>query len=305
MKKFTVLIMSVILCLFFASCNEKISIKFPFESSDVEQIEMFHYFNPAEAEKKIITNSEDIENIYNVFEGISLKDKATEPVAGGSATSFRFYLSDGTSYEIIYSEIAVKSGRIKTTGMEKDYFTSANIGASWKDYNYETINASEDELPSLYSKQNSEKPEYDVIPMVMVNNKLYYDTGKESSIDGRCGVMDGEITSTVDGSQIPTENNQSNFGTGFEYQYGANDTIEIFMNGKWIVFEHREGTGSQVRFGNRMVNADKLSKETIEWLAWYNSLSEEQQKAISYIPPDLYDEFDFADTEDADAPITE
>ena len=39
----------------------------------------------------------------------------------------------------------------------------------------------------------------------MVNNKLYYDTGKESTLDGRCGVMDGKIISTVDGSEIPTK----------------------------------------------------------------------------------------------------
>ena len=47
--------------------------------------------------------------------------------------------------------------------------------------------------------------------MVMVDGKLYHDTGKESTISGRCGVMDGEITSTVDGSEIPTKDNQSNF----------------------------------------------------------------------------------------------
>ena len=35
--------------------------------------------------------------------------------------------------------------------------------------------------------------------------------------------MDGEITSTVDGTEIPTEDNQSNFGSGFGYQYGADD----------------------------------------------------------------------------------
>lgn len=40
--------------------------------------------------------------------------------------------------------------------------------------------------------------------MVMVDGKLYYDTGKESTISGRCGVMDGEITSSVDGFEIPT-----------------------------------------------------------------------------------------------------
>jgi len=52
--------------------------------------------------------------------------------------------------------------------------------------------------------------------------------------------MDGEITSTVDGTEIPTEDNQSNFGSGFGYQYRADDTIEIYMNEKWFVFEYRE-----------------------------------------------------------------
>ena len=81
---------------------------------------------------------------------------------------------------------------------------------------------------------------WDRIPMVKINDKLYYDTGKESTAKGRCGNMDGQITSTVDGSEIPTENNQSNFGSGFGYQYGMDDTIEIFMNDKWFVFENRE-----------------------------------------------------------------
>ncbi len=83
---------------------------------------------------------------------------------------------------------------------------------------------------------------WDRIPMVMVNDKLYYDTGRESTIEMRCGNMDGEITSSVDGTQIPTQNNESNFGSGFGFQYGSEeDTIEVYMNEKWIVFEYREG----------------------------------------------------------------
>ena len=93
---------------------------------------------------------EDIEEIYQTFESVSLKDKTTEPTAGGSVTSFRFNLSDGTSYEVIYSEVAVKSGRVITTGMEQDFFTSAGIGAFWGSYDYEVTTASEDELPALY-----------------------------------------------------------------------------------------------------------------------------------------------------------
>ena len=90
------------------------------------------------------------------------------------------------------------------------------------------------------SKQEEADTMYDRISMIRVNDKLYYDTGRESTISGRCGNMDGEITSTVDGTEIPTEDNQSNFGSGFGYQYGADDTIEIYMNEKWFIFEYRE-----------------------------------------------------------------
>lgn len=86
-----------------------------------------------------------------------------------------------------------------------------------------------------------EAEQWDLIPMVMVNGELYLDTGFESTVQGRCGVMDGEITSTVDGSEQPTENNQSNFGSGYGYQYGASEgTIEIFMNEKWWIFATEE-----------------------------------------------------------------
>ena len=143
--------------------------------------------------------------------------------------------------------------------------------------------------------------EWDKIPMVMVDGKLYYDTGKESGIDGRCAMMDGEITSSVDGPETPAADNQSNFGTGYGYQYGADDTIELLINGKWIVFEHREGEGSQVRFGDRWIDKDSLSQETLDWLNWYNGLSELDQLAVSAIPADLLEASGISGTEDAEA----
>lgn len=91
----------------------------------------------------------------------------------------------------------------------------------------------------IITEQEEEK--WDLIPMVMVDGKLYLDTGMESSVEARCGVMDGEITSTVDGTQKPTKDGESNFGTGYEYQYGPQEgTIEIFMNEKWWVFATEE-----------------------------------------------------------------
>lgn len=77
----------------------------------------------------------------------------------------------------------------------------------------------------------------DRIPMVMVDGTLYLDTGKESTLEHTCGTMDGEITSTVEPGQRPTVDGQSNFGSGYSYQYGAWGTIEVLMDDTWWVFE--------------------------------------------------------------------
>lgn len=42
-----------------------------------------------------------------------------------------------------------------------------------------------------------------------------------------------------------------------------------------------------IEYNGSLYNVSDLSEETIEWLEWYNSLTEEDQKTISYIPPDL------------------
>ncbi len=62
-----------------------------------------------------------------------------------------------------------------------------------------------------------------------------------------------------------------------------------------------EETKSQVAFGGRWVDEAALSEETLQWLAWYNSLPEEEQLAISAIPADLLEEAGITATEDAAA----
>lgn len=146
-KKVIVATLTVMLCLSLSACNQTEKIDLPFELSEVENVEMFHFIDPMDAEKKTVTGQEDIEDIYTLLENISLEDKETVSVAGGSMTSFRFNLSDGTAYEIIYSEVAVKSGRILITDDEKDYFTSADIGAIWNNSDYSVEEVTESELP--------------------------------------------------------------------------------------------------------------------------------------------------------------
>lgn len=95
-------------------------------------------------------------------------------------------------------------------------------------------------IEPLNQKQNAQTELSDLIPMVKVKGRLYLDTGKESDITGRCGVMDGQITSTVEPFQKLTQDNQSNFGVGYEYQFVNDSSIDIYMNEKWIRFENND-----------------------------------------------------------------
>lgn len=110
------------------------------------------------------------------------------------------------------------------------------------EHNGEILETYPARLREVYSiKVTKEAEQWDLIPMVMVNRELYFDTGRESLVETRCGMMDGEITSTVDSSETPTEDNQSNFGSAYGYQYGSTEgTIEININGKWWIYATQE-----------------------------------------------------------------
>lgn len=80
------------------------------------------------------------------------------------------------------------------------------------------------------------------VPMaVRIHGEIYTATGQPSTVTARCGVMDGEITSSAAANEYPQEDNQSNFGSGFGYQYGREDgQIEILIKDKWMVFERKK-----------------------------------------------------------------
>lgn len=76
---------------------------------------------------------------------------------------------------------------------------------------------------------------------LMLDDKLYYCTGIESNETKKCGVMDGIIETSVENWEVPTENNQSNFGTGYGWQRSGDYEVEVYIpyNGsenKWMRF---------------------------------------------------------------------
>ena len=84
-------------------------------------------------------------------------------------------------------------------------------------------------------------------PNIMVNGRLYYSTGE--LYDGRFYIeameedynqqfeVNGTITSSVEGYELPHENDQSNFGIGYEYHIIDAENVLVRIEGLWIRYE--------------------------------------------------------------------
>ena len=82
------------------------------------------------------------------------------------------------------------------------------------------------------AEAKEEAPRY-----VMIESKLYKDTG-EINKNMTCGTMDGKILTTVDAKEMPKKDNESNFGTGYEYQIGGEDgSITVKIDDKCLIFK--------------------------------------------------------------------
>lgn len=81
-----------------------------------------------------------------------------------------------------------------------------------------------------------ESGEKESLMLVMIDGQLYGSSGEDSDIDGRCGMMDGRIDSSVERGKIPGQNGQSNFGAPYGYQYGTDGQIEVNLGERWVVF---------------------------------------------------------------------
>lgn len=72
--------------------------------------------------------------------------------------------------------------------------------------------------------------------MILIDGMLYLDTGKETPM-GAAASVSGKIRSFVDTTEIPTENEQSNFGfVGNSYALG-DGALYVEIDNKWILFE--------------------------------------------------------------------
>lgn len=77
-----------------------------------------------------------------------------------------------------------------------------------------------------------------LIPAVMVNGKLYKDTGVLNNLV-KCGTMDGKIEKVVPTNEFPKNDGESNFGK-CEYQYAGEGFLTVYYEGKYLLFSTRD-----------------------------------------------------------------
>lgn len=94
---------------------------------------------------------------------------------------------------------------------------------------------------SVPTNDNTEKTE-DIQDMdtnldyaICVDGVVYYNTGIKSESTSERNTS-GKIESMVSMPTIPTENNSSNFGIGYEYNISSNGTISVHIADNWWVF---------------------------------------------------------------------
>ncbi len=144
MRKIAMLLLTILLSIGFAGCAEKTVISLPFDITEINHVEMYRYIVPSSAEKKIVTESDDIAQLYAAFSDLEICQRTIEPTAGSPVTIFLFHLSDGANYKITYCE----DGILKFPAEQLDGCTSVCIGIFWeKLQKYEPVSIKESELP--------------------------------------------------------------------------------------------------------------------------------------------------------------
>ena len=74
---------------------------------------------------------------------------------------------------------------------------------------------------------------------IKVSGVVYEDTGYENAMV-TCGTADGEIKTTVSEKELPVNDDESNFGTGYGYQLWEEGYINVQIDNKWILFKDIE-----------------------------------------------------------------
>lgn len=100
----------------------------PFQTENAQSMEIYRYVLPVEAEKKVVTDSSELETACEDLISAG-NPKNSEVESGGTVISFRVNLKDGSTYELVCLESLKK------------------YEAIWDEVSAEAVSAEEEELP--------------------------------------------------------------------------------------------------------------------------------------------------------------
>lgn len=142
----------------------------------------------------------------------------------------------------------------------------------------------------ISNPKSDEATTWDRKPMIMVNGELFLDTGKEVPVEIDESAIIGEISSSVDQSEKPTEEGQTNFGNiGAKYAH-FEDNIVVLINNEWVLFEKEVSTKSEETYVlpiNREAVENVVRDKNSNW-----TITDEQNKEYqtSFVIKDRKDE---------------
>jgi hypothetical protein len=114
--------------------------------------------------------------------------------------------------------------------------------------------------------ETSEK--WDRRPMIMVDGQIYMDTGKQMAIEIDDSAILGTITSSVDGTEKPAKNGESNFGCeGAQYAFYDGGLVVMLQN-EWVFFAREMKRGdkapvSEIDFAG--IQAKRLTQHLLDF----------------------------------------
>lgn len=118
--------------------------------------------------------------------------------------------------------------------------------------------------------------------MFYARDTLFTDTGRIAH--PTCGTEDGRFTSIIDSKNVPAKDGQANFGSqNIGYIFLMEGAMAVKSGDGYALFL-ADGT---VEYEGRFFKESELSSDVLTWLEFYNSLSKEEQAALSSVPFEL------------------
>ncbi len=122
------------------------------------------------------------------------------------------------------------------------------------------------------------RSETEPVEVVMIDGSIYYETGEDNDMQGRCGNLDGSFTKTVDKWEIPKNDNEANFELKNRdysgYQLGFTEgTIEVPIGDDWKIFRKLETVQDISKYKYILKVEGEISEnDAVEYIIFANKL---------------------------------